>query len=265
MDGWYQSTIALGRVALRAMKVTTRTTGAEHLAASGPALLACAHVSYPDFLFVGQAGLTRGRRIRFMCRADIWNVRGVRTAMTGMQHIPVDRQAPAAAYLRARSLLRAGEAVCAFPEAGISFSYAVRSLMPGVAALARETGVPVTPVVVWGGQRIASVGRPVDGKGPPPDLTRGRVVDVRFGAPFAVGPDADLVDTTRLLGHRLTELLEGVQLLPEHRPRPGELASWYPAHLGGQAPSRREALQYDSVPRSAIPPTWGPPLDPGQG
>ena len=50
-----------------------------------------------------------------------------------------------------------------FPEAGISWSYAVRSLMRGPAALARETGAPLVPVALWGTQRIWSVGRPVDG------------------------------------------------------------------------------------------------------
>ena len=63
-----------------------------------------------------------------------------------MQHIPVDRQAPAHAYLRARRMLREGEAVGGFPEAGISFSYTVRPLMRGLVALARETGAPVVPV-----------------------------------------------------------------------------------------------------------------------
>ena len=57
-----------------------------------------------------------------------------------------------------------------FPEAGISFSYAVRSLMPGVASLARETGAPVVPVVQWGIHRIYSVGRKVDGREPGPRL-----------------------------------------------------------------------------------------------
>ena len=181
--------------------------------------------------------------------------------MDAMRHVPVDRQAPAAAYLRVRSLLEDGEAVCAFPEAGISYSYAVRSLMPGVAALARETGVPIIPIVVWGSQRIAGVGRPVNGRNPRPDLTRGRTVDVRFGPPIPVGAGEGVVTATHRLGATLTEMLESVQRLPVHRPRTGEHAPWYPAHLGGHAPDRREALLYDVVPRTAVAPTWGPPLD----
>jgi 1-acyl-sn-glycerol-3-phosphate acyltransferase len=261
MERWYGLTTALGRVALRGLDVTTRWRGEHHLPVSGPALLASVHVSYPDFLFIGKAGLHRGRHLRFLCRHDIWSVPLVRRGMDAMRHVPVDRQAPAGAYLRVRSLLEDGEAVCAFPEAGISYSYTVRSLMPGVAALSRETGVPIVPVVVWGSQRIASVGRPVDGREPGPDFTRGRTVDVRFGPPMPVAADDDLVDATRRLGSRLTAMLEDVQRLPVHRPRTGEHAPWYPAHLGGHAPDRREALQYDLVPRAAVPPTWGPPLD----
>src|SRR5699024_3665865 len=110
------------------------------------------------------------------------------------------RQAPLAAYLRARTLLRAGDAVGVFPEAGISYSYTVRSLMPGVAALARETGAPVVPLAVWGAQRIWSVGRPDErGREPRPDLTRGRRVDVAFGPAFSVGPEEDLREVTEAL------------------------------------------------------------------
>ena len=117
------------------------------------------------------------------------------------------------------------------------------------------------PVVLWGSQRFATVGRPVNGRGPLPDLTRGRLVDVRFGPPITpITRDSDLVDATRRLGHSLTGMLESLQRLPVHRPRPGEYAPWHPAHLGGHAPDRREALSLDDVPRSAIPPSWGPPL-----
>ena len=263
MEPWYRTTIALGRLAMRGLAITTRLSGAEHLPTTGPALLASVHVSYPDFLFVGKAALTRDRYVRFMCRHDIWKPPLLSRAMDGMRHIPVDRQIPAAAYLQARSLLEQGEAVCTFPEAGISYSFTVRSMMRGAAALARETQVPIIPVALWGGQRIASVGRPEGGrKDPRPDLTRGRLIDVAFGPPLAVGRGDDLVEATGHLGHTLTAMLESLQARTEHRPRPGEIAPWYPAHLGGHAPDRREALAYDILPRSAVPPTWGPPLEP---
>ena len=256
MDTVYRLANALGRAALRAIDVDVRWTGAEHVPRSGPVVLAATHVSYPDFVFVEKAAVTRGRFVRFMARHDVWEVPVVPWCMDRMQHVPVDREAPAHAYLRARTLLRRGEAVCGFPEAGISYSYTVRPLMRGLLALARETGVPVVPVGVWGTQRIFSVGDPA----PPVDLTRGRRVDLTFGEPWYVGPGDDLTALTHRLGHELTALLEGLQHLPHHRPRPGEVATWYPAHLGGQAPTRSQAVLLDEIPVNAVLPSWGPDL-----
>jgi 1-acyl-sn-glycerol-3-phosphate acyltransferase len=221
-------------------------------------VLACNHVSFPDFVFV-QEGLLAGsnRLVRFLCRHEIWDS-GVGWAMDRMGHVPVDRQAPAAAYLGARRLLREGEVVCAFPEGGISAAYVVRAMMPGAVALARETGAALVPVTVWGGQRLWGQKRALDAPFPRPDLTRGRLVDVRFRAPMFVGPDADLAGTTRELGRRLQAGLEELQRLPEHRPRPGEWAPWYPAHLGGHAVERRASYDLDGMPRAAVVPDWGP-------
>jgi 1-acyl-sn-glycerol-3-phosphate acyltransferase len=257
----YRTVNRLGRGLLRALDVQVHGEGLAAIPDSGPVLLAGNHVGYPDFLLLERAAVERGRLVRFLCRHDIWHAPGVGWAMDRMRHVPVDRHAPAAAYVRARALLGEGEAVCAFPEAGISWSYTVRPLMRGVASLARETGVPVTPVAIWGTQRIWSVGRHVDGRPPRPDRTRGRRVDLAFGAPLAVAPDDDLTEVTRRLGDRLTTMLEDLQRRPHHRPRPGEHAPWYPAHLGGHAPTRVEARELDAVPRSAVRPTWGPPDD----
>ncbi len=177
---------------MRALGLRVTGLGAEHVPTEGPVLLAATHVSYPDFVFVQEAASSSGRHVRFMTRHDVWHVPGVARAMTAMRHVPVDREAPAGAYVVARRLLRCGEAVCAFPEAGISYSYTVRSLMRGVASLARETGACVVPVAVWGPQRVWSVGMPdARGREPRPDLTRGRRVDVSFGPPLAIAPGED--------------------------------------------------------------------------
>jgi 1-acyl-sn-glycerol-3-phosphate acyltransferase len=257
VDPVYRFVNSVGRAALRVLGVDARWSGVEHVPTHGPAVLAATHVSYPDFVFVEKAAITQGRYVRFMSRHDVWEVPAVPWFMDRMQHIPVNRQAPAHAYLRARRLLGAGEAVCGFPEAGISFSYTVRPLMRGLVSLARETGAPVVPVGVWGTQRIFSVGDPA----PPIDWTRGRRVDLAFGPPVYVGPRDDLTERTLELGHLLTGLLEGLQRLPHHRPRPGEVASWYPAHLGGAAPDRHQAVLLDRVPANAVLPTWGPDVD----
>ena len=256
-DAVYRCVNGLGRLALRGLGLDVRWTGEEHLPRTGPVVLAVTHVSYPDFVLVEKAAVTRGRYVRFMTRHDVWEVPVVPWFMDRMRHIPVNRLAPAYTYLRARTELALGEAVCAFPEAGVSHSYTVRPLMRGAVALARETGAPVVPVAIWGSQRLFSVGDPPL----PPDLTRRRRVDLSFGNPMYVASGDDLTERTHELGHRLTEQLEGLQRLPHHRPRPGEVATWYPAHLGGHAPTRQRARVLDDVPFNAVTPTWGPDLD----
>ncbi|MGN0065746.1 MAG: lysophospholipid acyltransferase family protein [Nocardioides sp.] len=258
-DLTYRLVNGIGRTALAGLAVRTRWEGAEHVPTSGPVIIAANHVSYVDFVFLQRALRRRHRRVRFMTRADVWDAPGVGPVMDAMGHIPVDRDAPAAAYLRARSLLRQGHAVGVFPEAGISYSLTVRGLMRGVAALGRETGVPVVPAAIFGSQRIYGVW-PLDedGRELGLDRTRGRRVDVVFGEPVLVPPTADLTEWTRWLGERLTGMLEGLQGQPQHRPRPGEWAPWYPAHLGGDALTRAQAREWDVLPRSAVQPTWGP-------
>lgn len=259
----YRATNVLGRTALRLLDVDSRWSGLEHVPHDGPVLLAANHVSYLDFVLVEQAAVTRGRFVRFLCRHDIWDVPLVGTAMDRMRHVPVDRAAPAAAYLQARRLVEQGEAVCLFPEAGLSWSYTVRSMMRGVVALSRETGVPIVPVALWGGQRIASVGVPdARGSKPRPDLTRGRRVDLSFGPPVTIGRGTDLTEATGRLGGLITEQLEELQRLPHHVPQHGETAPWYPAHMGGHAPTRAEAAHLDVLPHAAVAPTWGPVQEP---
>lgn len=257
MEGVYGIVNGLGRMALRALRLDVRWSGLEHVPTDGPVLLPSTHASYPDFVFIERAAVERGRYVRFMARHDVWSVAAVRPLMNGMRHVPVNREAPVHAYLRARRLLEEGEAVGGFPEAGISFSYTVRPLMRGFASLAQRTGAPMVPLAVWGTQRLFTVGDPA----PPPDLTRNRRVDLAFGTPIHVGSSDDLTERTQQLGHAMTGLLEHLQRLPHHRPRPGEVATWYPAHLGGHAPSRQRARGLDVVPFNAVTPTWGPDLD----
>lgn len=265
-DLWYAAATTLGRGALRAWGVRLHVAGAEHVPTIGPVIVAATHVSYVDALPLALAARSRGRTPRFMARHDVWHARGVATPMTRMGHIPVDRTAPAGAYLHARRLLRAGETVAVFPEGGISYSFTVRPLMRGTAALARETGAVVVPAALWGTQRIYSVGRPeggvLGGREPGPDFTRGRRVDLHLGPPLTVGPGEDLDAWTTKLGLRLTEMLETLQGAEHHRPAPGEHAPWHPAHLGGHAPTRSEAARWDNCPRSALPTSWGPVTEP---
>ena len=246
----YPTVVGAARILFRALDLRLSVEGDEHVPVTGPVILAANHVSFLDFLLVGLAARRSRRPVRFLARYDVWDRPGVGALMRSMRHVPVDRAAPAAAYLRARNLLRQGEAVGIFPEAGVSTSYTVRAVMPGAVALAQQTGAPVVPMAIWGPQRILTAGRR-------PDLTRGRPVSLLVGEPMWF-PEAGGRESTRTgtaaLGGRLQVLLDELQGRDEHRPRSGEVAGWHPAHLGGSAPEPTAVRSSESVPRSAVPP-----------
>src|SRR5947208_2679106 len=92
--------------------------GSEHVPPAGPVVLASNHVSFLDFTLVGLAAAPR--KVRFLTRQDAFDHWAAGPFLRAMRHVPVDRSAPAAAYLASRRLLCNGEAVGVFPEAGIS-------------------------------------------------------------------------------------------------------------------------------------------------
>lgn len=245
----YRGVIGVGRQLIRALDLRVDLVGAEHVPTSGPVVLAANHVSFVDFLLVGLAADRSRRLVRFLARYEAFEHRASRWLMTSMGHVPVDRRVPAAAYLHARRLLREGEAVGVFPEAGVSRSWTVRALMPGAVALARETGAPLLPVAIWGPQRLLTAKRP-------PEVRRSRAVSVVVGPPLDVGAAPDVTTATRLLGATLQLMLDDLQARERHRPLPGEDAWWHPAHLGGSGLTVAEALALQDVPRSAVAPTW---------
>jgi len=247
----YAPVLGAARLMFRGLGLQITLEGDHRVPADGPAVIVSNHVSFFDFALVGLAARRSRRYVRFLARHDVWHSRLAAPLMTGMRHVPVDRAAPAAAYLTARSMLRQGEAVGIFPEAGVSTSFTVRSLMPGAVALAAETGSPLVPMVIWGPQRIYTADLPRD-------LTRGRPISVLVGAPVSVPAGADVIAGTRDLGHRLQSMLDDVQARPRHQPAPGERAPWHPAHLGGNAPTADEARLTESVPRTSVPPPWVP-------
>ena len=252
VESTYATTIGAARLVFRTLGLRLDVEGDERVPGSGPVLLAATHVSFLDFMLVGLAARRSRRNVRFLARHDIWSAPLVGRAMAAMRHVPVDPAAPAAAYLRARSLLREGEAVGIFPEAGVSTSYTVRSLMPGVAALAAETGAPVVPVALWGPHRVATAHRRWDPR-------RGRPVSITVGEPYVVAPHADVQRETHRLGRVLQCLLDDLQARPVHQPPPGARAWWHPAHLGGAAPTPAQARpRATTVPRRAVSPSWEP-------
>ncbi len=249
-DVVYPLVIAAMRTAFGVAGLRFHVEGDEHIPTSGPVIIASNHVSYLDFAFVGLAARRSRRNVRFLTRYDVWHNPFAGPLMRGMHHIPVDRAAPAGAYLEARAALRDGQAVGVFPEAGVSKSYTVRAMMRGAAALARETGAPIVPMALWGGQRIYTASHAATGHDL--HLRRGRPITVVVAAPICVAPGTDVRAQTVLLAARLQTLLDHAQAVHPDQPTAGEAADWHPAHRGGTAPTPAQAGSIEQLPRSAI-------------
>jgi 1-acyl-sn-glycerol-3-phosphate acyltransferase len=233
-DHIYPAVIRTALALFRVLGFRFDLRGVDNIPLEGGAVLAANHVSYFDFMFVGLPAHRRSRRlVRFMAKQAVFDHRVSGPLMRAMHHIPVDRSAGAAAYRHAVAALRAGELVGVFPESTISRSFVPRPMKSGAARMALEAGVPLLPVVVWGGHRVWTVGRR-------PVWRRRVPVTIWVDEPLPVEPGEDATDVTARLATRLRELVD--KATAEYPDRPiGEDGWWLPAHLGGTAPTPEEA------------------------
>src|SRR4051794_2077245 len=110
--------------------------GLERLRAAGPLLVVSNHDSQMDPVIVGIA-LRRRRQLRYLARANLWKIRGLGPILSAMGQIPIERGAgDRGALANAEEELRAGEAVCIFPEGKLSLGRRLRA-RSGVGWLAR--------------------------------------------------------------------------------------------------------------------------------
>ena len=124
----------------------TRITyhGLDHLPRSGGAVIAINHTGYVDWLPAALAAENRGRRMRFMIKAEMAEVPVVGWLIRHTKTIPVDRQAGAEAFAAAVQALRDGEIVGVYPEATISRSFELKEFKTGAARMALQAQVPPT-------------------------------------------------------------------------------------------------------------------------
>jgi len=130
-----------------------RVEGAEHVPASGPAIIAANHPTYldPAFLMVGLQ-----RPVRFMAWEKPFRIPGLGLFMRSYGAIPVDKKKPGrASFEAAVGVLRGGGVFGIFPEGGRT-----KGLQPmnpfksGVARLSLMTGAPIVPATIVGGLRV---------------------------------------------------------------------------------------------------------------
>jgi 1-acyl-sn-glycerol-3-phosphate acyltransferase len=179
---WFLKLIALGPV----LKLVFRpqTDGVDHVPEEGPAIIACNHLSYADWLFMP---LTLQRRVTFVAKAEYFTTPGLKGWLqkqffSGAGQVPIDRSsgdAASGALLSAKKVLGEGSLFGIYPEGTRSHDGRLYRGKTGVARLALETGVPVIPCAVIGtdvvappGKKFGTITRPMVRFGKPLDFAR---------------------------------------------------------------------------------------------
>ena len=129
-----------------------RITGAEHIPADGPCIIAPNHKSFYDSFLVG---LACPRHLRFMAKYELFEGRSARL-LSGLGAFPVRRgTADPEALETARMILRDGGVLALFPE-GTRYREpdALKTPHRGAGRLAIEARAPVVPCAISGSERL---------------------------------------------------------------------------------------------------------------
>jgi 1-acyl-sn-glycerol-3-phosphate acyltransferase len=180
----YQMSRALAGPFLKAL-VRPVVEGAEHIPASGGAILASNHLSIIDSIYLP---LMLERPVTFAAKSEYFT--GTRPIdrisgayLRATKQLSVDRQGPRAAQdmlQAALSLLRKGELFGIYPEGTRSPDGRLYRGRIGVGWLAINSGLPVIPVAMQGTDRVLPPGRKI------PRLARIRIF---IGKPLTFGPE----------------------------------------------------------------------------
>src|SRR5271163_4695906 len=214
-------------VAMNGTRFTFR--GLENIPERGGALLTQNHTSYLDWLPPLFAARERGRRMYFMIKAEMADVKAVNYVIKHARLIPVDRRQGHDAFDVAVQRLREGELIGMHPEATISRSFELREFKTGAARMALGAQVPIVPIIVWGAHRIWP-------KDQPKKVWRNKVpITVAAGRPLP--PHGTPEQLNVALRNAMNALLYRVQ---EQYPHP-EGEPWVPRRLGGTAPTQEDS------------------------
>jgi 1-acyl-sn-glycerol-3-phosphate acyltransferase len=162
-----------------------RVTGAEHVPASGGAILAANHLSVVDSVFLP---LVLDRPVTFSAKAEYFTASGPAARLwaaylKATNQLQMDRDGPRAAQdtlEAALALLLEGNLFGIYPEGTRSPDGRMYRGRPGVGWLALKSGLPVIPVGIHGTRRVLPPGHVL----PHP----GRIL-VRIGAPLSFPPE----------------------------------------------------------------------------
>jgi 1-acyl-sn-glycerol-3-phosphate acyltransferase len=196
--------------------------GETNIPTNGPVIVASNHVSYLDPLTMAWVADRRGRRIRFLAKAELFRKPGLGPLLRAAHQIPVYRgRADSADALSAAVVaLRKGECVAVFPEGTISLDLEPMRGKSGTARLAQASGVAVVPVGLWGTHRMMMKGRK-------PHWAWGVAQVAVVGAPVHIAEGEHVKDATRRVMDAITECVARARAIYPQRPGPGDDAWWW--------------------------------------
>ena len=139
------------RAGLRAGGIRVEVDGEEHVPAGQACIFMCNHVSNldPPVVLPQLPG-----RSSVLLKKELVRIPLLGTAMRMAKFVPVERSSSREAAQRsvaaAADALRSGLHILVFPEGTRSLTGRLSTFKKGPFFLARETGAPIVPVVVWG-------------------------------------------------------------------------------------------------------------------
>ncbi len=215
-------------------------SGVERITASGPVLIAANHRSYFDVVALALVAARLGRPVRFLAKRELFDAPVIGQVARALGGIPVDRGSGSDRPLReATRALRAGEVVVILPQGTIPrgpafFDTQLRG-RTGAARLARETGVPVVPVGIWGTERVWPRSARVPNMA---NLAHPPKVRVRIGRSLDIS-GSDAHDETERLMSAISALLPK-EARKRHEPTAEELRRSYPPRSATDASPAHE-------------------------
>ena len=131
--------------------------GRQYVPESGPAIIACNHVSFLDPVI---AGMTTGRKVNFLARASLFETRLLGGLIRRLGAYPLQAEGgnDIAAIKKSLKLLQKGEIIIIFPEGTRSLNGSLQEAQAGVGMLAFKSQSPVVPVYISGAEKALARG-----------------------------------------------------------------------------------------------------------
>jgi pantoate ligase / CMP/dCMP kinase len=171
--------------------IITEYRGLDNVPATGAFIVSPNHRSVVDFMLVGP--ITR-RRLRYLGKDSVWDVKWFVPIANGLGGIPVARgTADRESMNRCIDALRSGEPLVLFPEGQRKSGPVIEEMFDGVGYIAVKANVPILPIGIGGSESVMPkgakfprrrhvsviIGKPID----PPEVGR----SARKAAPQITG------------------------------------------------------------------------------